>query len=538
MLNIQTIINYSDNTTGETSIRTFSRNFQYSLDGGVTFSDWYNLDGINASNITNINTYLQSDFHQLVIRFKYTRTGTDNTGELQINSISVNGTNIDRGSVFIVSAKGLFADTVYNNINVMMLMINLAQKMYENGIVPAYITRQEQENGFMSDQAYIDFWEAIAYFYAIISIDSIKFENIYWNRPLICEFLTEKNVFLCDCTNIIEMQLIAQNFYTEMRVRGTEEIFKPQGYQYNIGYRNTYSLPVSYVIQPSTGVQIDGIVYTEVSDLPFGWTVQGGTVLISSDRNYHQVLFFNNSTSNYDIPSGNQSIVFPTSNSGILKPYDGEYLRLICYSNLCDEFIYNVVPEIFQGWCLSNASPCYQGLRPQYGRGLVKGYEFQADVQDLTKYPLINPSQIFIGIAENPLGIQDTVMYISADGSPCFTNVIPQLLNVSTYLNVNITSSVSQVDGVIKMTNLLTLDEFDIPISLGGQPNFSINTGLVPARYSVELIFTHNGQMVGDVDDGAALLLPFVDLTGNIDQLYNLNNVGSNVINININFSY
>lgn len=537
MLNIRSIINYSDNITGETSIRTFQRDFQYSLDGGVTFSDWYNLNGANVTNITNINTYLTTNFHQLVIRFKYTRTGTDNTGELQINSISVNGTNIERGNVFIISSTGLFKDTVFNNIDVMMLMINLAQKMYETGIVPSYLTRKEEENGFMSDEAYIDFWQAIAYFYAIISIDSIKFENIYWKRPLICEFLKEKNVFLCDCTNIIEMQLIAQNYYTEMRVRGTEEIFKPQGYEYNIGYRNTYTIPVSYVIQPSTAIQIDGIVYTEINDLPFGWTVQG-SVLISSDRNYHQILFFNVSSGNYDIVPTNQSIIFPTTESGILKRYNGEYLRLICYSAQCDEFIYNNVPQIFQGWCLSNSSPCYQGLRPQYGRGLVKGYEFQADVQDLTKYPLINPDLIFIGITENPFGVQDTVMYISADGSPCFANVIPQLLNVSKHLNLNITSSVSQVDGLIKVTNLLTLDEFDIPVSLSGQPNFSVITDLVPSRYSIELIFTHNGKMIGDVDDGAALELDFVDLTGTMDQLYSLENVGSDTINININFTY
>lgn len=536
MLNIQTVISYADSVTGETSLRLFQRDFQYSLDGGVTYSDWFNLNGGNIANIANINELLQTNFHQLVILFKFTRIGTDPTGELRINSISVNGTAMQRGSVFLVSQKSLFKDVVFNNINVLNLMINLAQKMYEFGIIPAYLTRKEDESGFMSDEAYIDFWQAIAYFYAVITVDSIKFENVYWRRPLICEFLKERHIFLCDCTDMVEMQLIAQNYYTEIRVRGTEEIFKATGYEYSVGYRFSYNLPTDYVIQPSTGVQIDGIAYPEVNTLPFGWTVSGN-VLIGCDKNYHQVLFFNPANGKFDAPPTGKSLIFPTDESGIKKRYDGEYLRLICYSADCDEFIYNNVSDIFVGWCLGNCSPLYKGLRPQRNKSLLKAYEKQQNVQDLSKYPLINPSQMFIGITENPLGLQDTVMYISSDGSPCFDSVIPQLLNVSDTLNVNISSSTPLVEGIIKVTNLLTLDEFDIPVTLDGQPTFSINTGLTPARYSIEISFIHSGKMVAQINDGAALEIDIVDTTGTVDQLNSLQNVGTNMINVNLNFT-
>jgi hypothetical protein len=535
MLNMQTVTAYSDSVTGEIGTsRYFDREFQYSLDGGITFSGWANLNGSNSTNITQINLLLTSNFHQLVILFKFTRVGTDNTGQLQINSISINGTNVDRGSVFLVSGKSIFKDTVFNNINVLNLMINLSAKMYELGIVPAYLTRKEEESGFMSDEAYIDFWQTIAYFYSVLTIDSIKFENVYWRRPLLCEFLNEKNIFLCDCTDMVQMQLIAQNFYTEIRVRGTEEIFKSKGYEYNVGYRNSYNLPTSYVIQPSSGVQIDGIIYKEIYTLPFGWTVQG-TALVAADKNYHQVLFFDGQ--GFTIPPAGKSIIFPTIESKILKQYNGEYLRLICFNNQCDEFIFSNVSDIFIGWCMGHASPLYRGLRPQLSTSLIKAYEKQENVQDLNKYPLINSANIYIGIANNPNGVSDTVMYISSDGSPCLAAVIPLLTNVSKHLNVNISSSTISVDGLIKLTNLLTLDEFDIPITTNGIATFSINTDLTPARYSVELIFTHTGTMVSSVNDGAALEYDFVDVTGTMDQLYSLTNVGSDIININVNFS-
>lgn len=537
MLNMQTITSYADTVIGEIGIsRYFQRDFQYSLDAGITFSDWSNLNAGNSVNITKINLLLQSNFHQLVILFKFTRVGTDSTGQLQINSISINGTNVDRGSVFLVSGKSIFKDTVFNNINVLTLMVNLSMKMYELGIVPTYLTRKEEESGFMSDEAYIDFWQTVAYFYSVLTIDSIKFENVYWRRPLLCEFLNEKNIFLCDCTDMVQMQLIAQNFLTEIRVRGTEEIFKPVGYEYNVGYRNSYNMPVGYVIQPSTGVQIDGIIYEEIYTLPFGWTVQG-LVLLASDKNYHQVLFYNSSTQTYTIPPTGKSIVFPTTASGIKKQYNGEYLRLICFNSECDEFIYSNVSDIHIGWCLGNSSPTYRGLRPQLNQSLIKAYEKQESVQDLTKYPLINGGNIFIGITNNPKGISDTVMYISSDGAPCLAAVIPLLKNVSKHLNSNISSNTLNVDGLIRITNLLTLDEFDIPIGLNGVTSFSINTDLIPARYSIELIFVFTGTMVSSINDGAALEYDLVDSTGSVDQLYNLTDVGSDIINININFS-
>jgi hypothetical protein len=69
-----------------------------------------------------------------------------------------------------------------------------------------------------------------------------------------------------------------------------------------------------------------------------------------------------------------------------LKQYNGEYLRLICYSDKCDEFMYNQVNVKDFGWCVGQSSPMYRGLAGQYG-SIVKAYEKFKDFVDTTKYP-------------------------------------------------------------------------------------------------------------------------------------------------------
>ncbi|HSY76362.1 MAG TPA: hypothetical protein VK890_05870, partial [Bacteroidia bacterium] len=212
--------------------------------------------------------------------------------------------------------------------------------------------------------------------------------------------------------------------------------------------------------------------------------------------------------------------------------------RLICYNVTCDEFLYNNVSDIFSGWCLSNSSPCYQGLRPQRNMSILKAYEQQASVLDLTKYPLINGSRIYIGVANNPYGVSDNVMYISSDGNPCLPGIPALQTNISDHFTANIVSNALTVSGVIIVTNLATLDVFEVPITLsGGNNNFTIDTDLVPAQYSVELNFAHSGTMVAEITDGAAIDYFITDTTGTVDLVYALNNVGGTTIIVNLTFS-
>lgn len=70
---------------------------------------------------------------------------------------------------------------------------------------------------------------------------------------------------------------------------------------------------------------------------------------------------------------------------------DGELLRLICYSGL-DEFLFALTQRGEVGWCVGKSSPCYSGTNSIMN--LNKSYEYTADIFDLSKYPLVNPSGI------------------------------------------------------------------------------------------------------------------------------------------------
>jgi hypothetical protein len=188
------------------------------------------------------------------------------------------------------------------------------------------------------------------------------------------------------------MQNISRNFYDEIRSRGTTEIFKPKGFEYMIGDRYIYEAPIDCEITPSTPVIIDGVSYSESHELPFGWVFKysstSNSLLYSNDMNYHDITFIVKNILNENILYSpiSKYKALSTSTSEIFKQYNGEYLRLICYSNKCDEFIYNIVNIKDFGWNIYNSSPLYKGLDDQYGT-IVKAYESVKDFTDLTKYP-------------------------------------------------------------------------------------------------------------------------------------------------------
>lgn len=537
MLGITQVNSIADSTTGESGIRTFDRKFAYSLDMGVTFSDVYATN--NATAIQKLNNLLTTNHHELVFNFIYRRIGTDTTGQLQLNNITVNGAYVERQTNFVISKKTMFADLVYNNIDVMNLVANLSQKMYEYGIVPSYIERKELDVDPLNDQDYIDFWQVVSTFYAIFFIDSLKFENIYWEKNLLCEYLRQRGLYFCNCNNIIELQLIAQNFYAEIRARGTQDIFNKQGYEYQIGNRYSYVIG-NYAIAPATPIKIDGVIYKEAYTMPFGWIVQN-TLLVSPDMNYHQIVLFNTDTNQFDIFVTARVVQLSTNQSGIKKQYNGEYLRLICFQINCDEFIYNNVPKKYLGWCVGNSSPLYRGMRPQRGNGLIKAYETDYAVIDLNKYPVTDPVNVFVGITLNPYGVRDTVIYMTNDGTKCFLDTIPKVYNLINKLKFDASySAANNVEGLITLTNTSTGDTQQIPFTLTGNQagiqTFEISSDLVAGQYDVNISGTFISKVSGYCRVGV-ISNTILSTTGNYNQTFHFAEVQIQLLEISLNFS-
>lgn len=400
---------YTDVIIGNTINRYFRKEFRYSFDGGIIYTDWLDLDDNELQNISiewdkvnggNVSKE-KDERSDLKFQFKYERTGSDNTGTLEFKSITINGTALPRELQFIASKNTIFSDIINNNIDVFNMTMNIVEKFYEHGIMPEFLDRKnEEKSNLLEDRDYIDFWKSISEFYAIIFIYVLRFTKIYWKKELLCEYLLQKGIFFCKCEDIIEMQLISQNFYDEIRQRGTVDVFYKKNHEYPIGNRFSYIISTPFYIMPSSPIMIDGIKYFEFDELPFGWQMisddtNNSYQLISPDRNYHEVLFYNELTGKTDLKPNSKSTIPATEYSGILKTYDGEYLRLICYNEKCDEFIYNQVNIKDFGLNVGNSSPLYKGLDDQYG-SIVKAYEKSKDFNVLLKYPWFGDYTIVI----------------------------------------------------------------------------------------------------------------------------------------------
>lgn len=386
--------------------RYFKRSFRYSYDGGLNYTEWLDLAEESLKTIFSEWLHQNKDFlslkldeqSDLKLQFRYERVGTDDTGELKLKSLTINGKFLPRELEFTTLKNSIFSEIIDNNIDLFDVTMNLVKKMYEKGIMAEYVERNsEDDRNLLEDRDYIDFWRMVSEFYSMMFLHVLKFTNIYWKKDLIHEYLIQHGIILCDCDDIVEMQLISQNFYDEIRLRGTAEIFKKKGHQYTIGRRKSYrSFPGSLRISRNTPIIIDGVTYETEASLPYGWTVEKLRLLpdidyiqlISNSLNYHEVFFasYNEDGTINKVEAQEIKILEATEDSGIFKSFNGEYLRLICFSNACDEFIYNQVNIKDFGWNIGNSSPMYKGLDDQYGT-IVKAYEYMKDFTVLSKYP-------------------------------------------------------------------------------------------------------------------------------------------------------
>lgn len=402
--NLQSITNITETITGLTVNKTVSKIYRYSFDG-VQYSDWDVFNLTNVSNAINGNLTAKKT---CVIEISYERTGTDNTGTITIDGIVFAGTYYPSDTLkFPVSSINyLYKEFVHEDDEVFNMMINLTKKMYEIGIIPAYLVRKENTDNINEDNDYVEFWSTIAKMLCIIYEYSKQFTDIYNNKDLLCEYIRQKTIQLCNCDSLQILQYLAKYYFDEIRQRGTIEIFRHQNYEYPIGYRNSYDLPVNYDITEQP-LYINDIRYQTIDDLPFGWLVDTvNDKLIVPDLNYYLIQVPDVSGVTYPLPSGfdysffddldrilvstNPTVLDPTHFSDIKRKYHGEYLRLLCYSHDCDVFMFSIVNRENIGWNISNSSPLWKGLRNHNNNGMIVGYEtFSQDVWDLLYYPII-----------------------------------------------------------------------------------------------------------------------------------------------------
>lgn len=400
MFNVSTISAYSASISGTsgTSIGV-KQEYRFSTDG-VVFTDYYDASLLSSPSLP----FNQKNI--LIIEVRFTRIGTSNSGLVSINSVLITTNQFPTLLKYPIGSKTHLSQYLNNNPDVEALVVNLSQKMYDRGVMPSFIERNEQNFNLDVDKDYINLWQSVSKIFAIIYVYGSQFKNIYNIQELLCEYLKQKTIQVCDCSEMELLQSLAKNFFDEIRQRGTIEVFRPKDYEYPIGYRNKYNCSLFGTILSECPVYIDDVLYFDTTRLPFGWIWDGGTGhLTAPDLNYHQIQLPDKGSYSGIPVTDSDYLIFdtfpridigvliqldPTHSSGIRRKYHGEYLRMICYNQDCDEFMFNLVNPNHMGWNIGNSSPLWKGLRQHQNNSIIKGYEsFSEDVWDLSYYPII-----------------------------------------------------------------------------------------------------------------------------------------------------
>lgn len=227
------LISYTDSTIGETGTRYFDKKFRVSQDG-LIYTDWYTLTN---ENIASINGNVVNNV--LYIQYRYMRSGTDVTGNLEFVSVNVVGNAVPMVCDSPTIDNSIFKGLGVGNFITMQLCSNLLKKLYKSGIVPQYITRGVPAE----DKDYISFWSTIACYMSMFVTFLMKFDSMYMERDLLLEYLKQMNINFTDNeTTLEDLQYIASNYLCEIRKRGTKIPFMRR----------------SEILQDETYPQVDG----------------------------------------------------------------------------------------------------------------------------------------------------------------------------------------------------------------------------------------------------------------------------------------
>ena len=213
------LTDFIDSVQGENSNRFWKKEFRYSIDGGI---NWTNFQELNNANLQAVSVNVTNLFK---IEYLYTRQGSDNTGSLQFDNISLNGTFVQNacGEAYSNSIFSQFFDC--NDTEVLAWCIAMSQKLYDPGIVPQALERKVGDS-ISNDQDYLDFWSTVSCFFAIIVTFARQFKDFNTNEILLFEYLKQRNLFICEGTELSDLIYLMQRYFDEIAKRGTEKIIE------------------------------------------------------------------------------------------------------------------------------------------------------------------------------------------------------------------------------------------------------------------------------------------------------------------------
>lgn len=214
-----TLSGFSDSLLGLTSDRTVRREVRI-VEDDLFYTDWAELTTENIQG-KEIN---QND----VIEVRYTRQGTDTSGEIEFQNITFNGDFDPEIINSPILDSSMFSSVAWTE-ETERLAKNLFKKLYFRGIIPTYVLRGDNVDN-EEDEDYIALFYSIAKFYAIMACFFKRFENFYNDEELMLEWVRQNGINFDESTITLEqLQFLARHLYDEIRRRGTKMIFNREG---------------------------------------------------------------------------------------------------------------------------------------------------------------------------------------------------------------------------------------------------------------------------------------------------------------------
>lgn len=214
IIGLVSLTSFVDDTEGEGVDKSFEKKFRYSLNGGLTFTEWFDLTTINLQSIE------VTQYDNFVIDYQYIHTGTD--GDLTYNSTTISG-EFDQLPYPVYDDSFFSKYFDINDPNVLGWAINVLEKIYKKGLLASYVERGESNTG-NADEDFVVFWNTFTHIFAIIVYFARQFEDITANTDILRKFILSKGLYISPSTGYTDLLYLYQNYITEFAKRGTVKI--------------------------------------------------------------------------------------------------------------------------------------------------------------------------------------------------------------------------------------------------------------------------------------------------------------------------
>lgn len=217
IIGLLSLYNFVDTTDGEVQTDYFRKEFRYSTNGGVTYSEWIELSLLNISNVTI------TKYNQFFIEYRYTRIGNTPEIDLEFDDILVSGT-FEELPYPIYNTTNFKKFFQVNDINVFGWALNVLEKLYQTGILPEYVVRNRGNNN-LEDEDFIVYFNTITHYFALIVYFARQFRDISQSPLLLEEFLRQKGIELGNITTNEKID-VYNDYLTQFKQRGTSDMMK------------------------------------------------------------------------------------------------------------------------------------------------------------------------------------------------------------------------------------------------------------------------------------------------------------------------